>query len=334
MKCLALDFGGSSIKYALVDENANMEKSGKVPAPLDSEEQFVKVFRGFYQHFKGEIAGIGISLPGYIDPDQGVLVDSGAYRQMYGKNILELFKPHCPIPIAIENDGKCAALAESWKGELKDVKSGAVLILGTAIGGGIIKDGYVHGGKDFTAGEFSYLITDPSIYGPMACAYMSSGMLGMTYRICKKKNLDLAVQDSAGTLLWLDSLIKQPYADAQAPLKPIRADGVQIFRWLEQDDADAQEVYHIFIHGLAVLIHSLQSCYAPEKVVIGGGLSLQPRIFDDIRADLEKFYQGNELGKQLQANIIKSRYLNECNLIGASRNLFQRMRKSSATERA
>ena len=88
------------------------------------------------------------------------------------------FPPRCPVKVAVENDGKCGALAEAWKGALAGVKDGAVLVLGSGIGGGVIVNGKVHRGYNFTAGEFSFLLTgrDRSI---MDAAWMSVGMLGV-----------------------------------------------------------------------------------------------------------------------------------------------------------
>ena len=40
MKILALDFGGSSVKYGVIDENATLLTSGKRPAPLNSANEF------------------------------------------------------------------------------------------------------------------------------------------------------------------------------------------------------------------------------------------------------------------------------------------------------
>ena len=42
MKCLVLDYGGSAIKYCVMDDQANMSNAGEVPSPLESLEQFVK----------------------------------------------------------------------------------------------------------------------------------------------------------------------------------------------------------------------------------------------------------------------------------------------------
>lgn len=324
MKCLVCDFGGSSVKYALVDDQGNMGCSGKLPAPLDTIAHFVETVGTLYDRYRGQIDGIAISLPGYIDPERGFLVDAGAYKQLYGHCIVDLLKDRCPVPISVENDGKCAALAEAWKGSLADCKNGAVIILGSGIAGGIIRDGQIHSGRDFAAGELSYVISDPTRHDPLGCAYMSAAMHGLTYRVCKAKNLDLSVQDSGSTLQWLDSLIQMPFADPDAPLKPVKADGIQIFQWLREGDPDVEPIYQIFITALATVVHDVQVCYAPDKIAIGGGLSLENRIFDDLNTELHRFYSGMQLGKTLHANVVKSRFLNECNLIGAMYNFLLR----------
>ncbi len=324
MKCLACDFGGSSVKYALVNDRAQLQHSAKLPAPLNSTEQFVNTVGFLYDKYCKQIDGIAISMPGYIAPETGFLFDSGAYRPLYGHSIIELLKERCPVPIAVENDGKCAALAEMWDGSLVGCKDAAVVILGSGVAGGIIKDGKVHGGSDYVAGEFSYLITDPNGYNDLAYAYMSAAMHGITYRICKAKNIDLSVQDSGTLLEMIDQRVKMPYADPEASLKKIEANGVQFFKWIKEGDPQAEEIYRNFINALAVVVHNIQICFAPEKIAIGGGLSLEDCIFSDLKEQLQHYYKGIGLGKQLQASIVKSRYLGECNLIGAAYNYMTR----------
>lgn len=324
MKCLACDFGGSSVKYALVNEQAQLEYSAKLPAPLGSIEQFVNTVGFLYDKFRGQAEGIAISMPGYIAPENGFLYDSGAYRALYGHSIMELLMERCPVPVAVENDGKCAALAEIWHGSLVGCKNAAVVILGSGVAGGIIKDGKIHGGSDYVAGEFSYLITDPNQHNDLAYAYMSAAMHGITYRICKAKNIDLSVQDSGPLLEMIDQRVRMPYADPDASLKKIEANGIQFFKWIREGDPQAEKIYRNFINALAVVIHNIQICFAPEKIAIGGGLSLEDCIFADLKTQLQHYYKGIALGKQLQATIVKSRYLSECNLIGAAYNYMTR----------
>ncbi|WP_318532656.1 ROK family protein [Faecalibacillus intestinalis] len=69
-------------------------------------------------------------------------------------------KERCPTNITIGNDAKCAANAEIGYGNLQDILDGAVVILGTGIGGCLIKNHQVHTGCHFSAGEFSFVKTD------------------------------------------------------------------------------------------------------------------------------------------------------------------------------
>ena len=52
MKCLVLDYGGSAIKYCVMDDQSNMGQTGEVPAPLESLEQFVETTGQIYDQSK------------------------------------------------------------------------------------------------------------------------------------------------------------------------------------------------------------------------------------------------------------------------------------------
>lgn len=145
--CLCLDFGGSSVKYALVDSTGEISETGKRDAPLDSPEQFVDTVAEIVELYQPNIQGVSICVPGYVDPDTGVLQGSGAYINLWGLSIRDLVAEAVSVPVAVENDGKCGALSESWLGALAGTRTGAVVILGTGLGGGIVTDGRVHHGR-------------------------------------------------------------------------------------------------------------------------------------------------------------------------------------------
>lgn len=326
MKYLALDFGGSSVKYGLVDgETGEVTETGKASAPLDCAEQFVNVVGKLYESVKERIGGIGISLPGNIDPDTGYLFGNGVYTNLYGRNIPELLKSRCPLPVAIENDGKCGALSEAWRGGLSDVKDGAVIILGSGIAGGLIKDGKIHSGMGFNAGEFSYIITDASDYSMFACAFMNCAALGITYKLVKLKNLDPDSQDNASTIRFLDSMCADRYPKFKEKPAKIKADGRRFFQWVEEGDPVALMVYREAVKSLAVLIFNVQICYAPEKIVVGGGLSGSDRFLENTREELQKIYAAQGTMESMRSVVIRSAYTDECNLLGAVYNLLLRM---------
>ena len=75
-------------------------------------------------------------------------------------NIVEILEKKTGIPVTVENDAKCAALAEIWQGSLKDCQNAIVVVCGTAVGGAVIVNREVVSGKKFHGREFSYVITD------------------------------------------------------------------------------------------------------------------------------------------------------------------------------
>lgn len=323
MKCLVLDYGGSSVKYALVDDQAQMLETGTGPAPLNSAEEFLESVASIYERYKDQAEGIAMSLPGFIDPSEGVMMGSGAYEgALKGRNVIKMVKERCGCNVALENDGKCGALAEAWKGSLSDVKNGAVLVLGSGIGGGVIVDGKVLHGRNTTAGEFSFLLTgrEKNIFDD---AFMSVGVMGLTYQVCKVKNLDLTIQDAAPTMAFLDSVAKDKYPVFDEEPKKIKADGKQIFTWIAEGDPEVIKVYKEFLHSLAMICENIQITLAPDRIVIGGGLSRAEGLIDDLRAEIDSLCAAVMIADEMKAEVVRSRYLNECNILGAMYNYIQ-----------
>ena len=100
-----------------------------------------------YDQFQDQINGMALSMPGIIDPERGYQYTGGALRYIDKLETVEVLKKRCPTNITIGNDAKCAANAEIGFGNLQDIQDGAVVILGTGIGGCLIKDHKVHTGK-------------------------------------------------------------------------------------------------------------------------------------------------------------------------------------------
>ena len=325
MNVLVLDFGGSAVKYALVNEKADMMTSGKAHAPLGSVEEFQETVYKLFDQFKDRAEGIAISLPGYIDADKGFLIGSGVYSALHGKNIVDIVKAVCAVPVTVENDGKCGALAEAWKGQLSEVNDGVTIILGSGIAGGIIKDRKIHGGKGCTAGELSYTCVDTTSAGFGCCATFHVGMMGITYKACRMKNLDFDFQDQAEAMHLLDSFLHNRYPEMKGEPKKIKADGKQLFKWIEEGDKDAELIYDEFIRGLGVMVYNTQIVYAPERIVIGGGLSNQPRVITDLKKELNRYYSVMGLPEFMQSEIVRSEYGDECNILGAMFNYILRV---------
>lgn len=323
MKCLVLDYGGSSVKYAIVSDDAVMTRNGSAAAPLNSLEEFLDSVAALHESVKEEVDGIAMSLPGFIDPETGMHFGSGVYGDILkGHNVKMLVQQRCGCKVSLENDGKCGALAEAWKGSLSDVKNGAVLVLGSGIGGGVIVDGKVLHGRNTTAGEFSFLLTGRK--GNLFDAgFASVGIMGLTYMVCKRKNLDLTIQDTAPMMPIFDAVGAGNYPSFEEPPKKIKADGKQIFQWVAEGDPIAVEVYREFLHSLAMICQNIQITLAPDRIVIGGGLSRSDMLLEDLRAEIDKVCKESLIDDVMKAEVVRSKYMNECNILGAMYNFIQ-----------
>ena len=285
MNVLTIDIGGTFIKYACMTERLEVLAKGKVPTPQNSREQLIDAIGGLFDQ-SPDVAGIAISMPGIIDPDAGYCAMGGALRYNDGFHLKEALYNRCPVKIAMENDAKCAAMAEAAVGSLQDVADGFVLIFGTMIGGAFIKDHQLHRGRHFSAGEVSYIAT---IRDGQADFDSVWGNRCGTPRLCKmfaqRKGLETA-------------------------------DGVLFFQAVERQDPDALACLDSFTKEVAVQIFNLQTVLDPERFAIGGGISEQPSFIDGIKKHLEALYV--QCPYQVpHAQVVACQFHNDANLIGA-----------------
>ena len=287
---LVIDIGGSSIKYALMSNNAELIEKGKVPTPLDNIENFIETIGKIYDLYSDKIEGIAISMPGRLDTKRGYAFSGGSLEYNREKEIVKLLKERCNTEIRIENDGKCAALAEVWKGSLSDCNDAIVIVLGTGVGGGVIKDRKIHKGKNFFAGEFSFIMTNAKDSEDMDNLWaIKNGSVALTKSFAERKGLN--AED---------------------------VDGFTVFEHINSGDEDALKVLDEFTNNLAIQIINLQAVFDPEKIAIGGGISAQPILLDYIRKNLDKHYKKYDYMIEFpKVEIVKCAYCNDSNLIGA-----------------
>ncbi|MFE8702257.1 ROK family protein [Cytobacillus sp. FJAT-54145] len=292
MKYLAIDIGGTFIKYALMDQNTNILERGSVKTPYEGIEALIEAIGYLYDKYEQQIVGMPISMPGIIDSKNGIALTGGALTYISNLNIKELLHKRCPTNISIENDGKCAALAETWKGSLKDCDDGIVIVLGTGIGGGIIKDRKVHKGKNFFAGEFSFIGTNIDAFFDSKYRWaLQNGASTLNKEVAQAKNMDVN-----------------------------ELDGVKIFEMANNGDGEVLEVLNRFTQRIATQIYNLQCIYDPEKIAIGGGISAQDLLIDLIKKNLNKIYV--HFNEDIpRAEVVRCEFLNDSNLIGATYNL-------------
>lgn len=288
MEYLVLDIGGSAIKYALMTKELDFIEKGKESTPLENIENFIEVVGKIYDKYKDKIAGMAISMPGILDSEKGYAYTGGALEYNSGKEIVKILQKRCPTKITIENDGKCAALAEVWKGSLKDCNDAIVIVLGTAIGGGIIIDKKVHKGKNFFAGEFSTINTNVN-----------------------------APEDFKSSWAYING--SQTLVKAAAKVKnvlPEELNGYKVFEYANNGDKDILKILDDFTYKLAVQIYNLQCIFDPDAFAIGGGISSQDILMKYINKNLDKYHNVFNFHFS-KPKVVRCEFKNDANLVGA-----------------
>ncbi len=106
-----------------------------------------------------DVLGVGIGMPGLVDPASGVSIYAPNW-DWHDVPLLSMLKKHLDMPIYLDNGAKAMALAESLFGAGRDKDSVAVLLIGTGIGAGIITEGSLYRGAINSAGEFGHITVE------------------------------------------------------------------------------------------------------------------------------------------------------------------------------
>lgn len=288
MRYLAIDVGGTFTKYAVITEECLILEKDKIPTVTEPLEEFIASLVNIYEKYKGQVDGIALSMAGIIDSETGFMYTGGNLTCITNLNIVEMLKRRCGVHVTVENDAKCAALAEVWKGSLMDCNDAVVVVCGTGVGGAVIHDRKVLKGVHNMTGEFSYVITDAE----------------------QEYSLDHTLAGSAGIRNLLE------YVSESTGIPKEELDGEKIFSMANCGDEKAIEGIREYVRRIAIQINNYQFILDPERIVIGGGISVQPLFLQMIKEELKKINAIYPWHMPI-ADVSVCKFFNDANLIGA-----------------
>lgn len=294
MYYLGFDVGGSSIKYAVIDDAGSFLQKGSVPTP--------KTLPDFYDRLQTakdklaaqyELAGAGFSLPGAVDDKDGIIGGSSALPYIHDFPIRDALAAMLKLPIAMENDANCAALGEVWTGAGRDYQDVAFFVLGTGVGGALVHNKEIIHGAHLHGGEFGYIYVNErqDILSESGC----SGAL--VRQIAKARNIPS------------DEL-----------------DGRIIFQMAEEGDNEARRYIDDMYAHLARAIYDIQYIFDPEAFLIGGAISARADLIPGIEQHIDRIIHNARVAR-IRPTIIACQHGNDANLLGAVANLKQKLQR-------
>ncbi len=283
-----IDLGGSKIELAVINENFDT---------IHKERLLTEVDLGFY-HVLNQINllylnalkkinhndhSIGLGTPGSISSDKKIINSTIPFHN--GINLKEVLENKLQHEVILENDANCFVLAESLLGSGKKYSSVFGIILGTGCGGGLFINNKLWPGANNLAGEWGHSIIDINgrecFCGKRGCinAYISGTALERQINIKLNKRITAK-----------DFLNKKKYTKQ------------------EKDIID--EYLLFYIRSLVNIILTLD----PEAIIIGGGLSNFPNLYNKlIKNELKKI-----IGDKIKTKILQNKLGDSSGVIGAA----------------
>jgi glucokinase len=291
---LSFDLGGTNIKAGLIDEMGNIINKCSLPtakskAVEDIAGQFAQLSITILNKtkiHKKNIKGIGIGIPGNVDPEKGFVFKAPNLGWL-NINIKESLERTFDLPVFITNDANAAALGEMWKGAAKGLDNLICVTLGTGVGAGVIVDGRVHNGYYGAAGEIGHFkvrveSTRKCNCGQFGCLETESSASALVYYGIK------AVDDGEKTSLT--EIIKDK--------GELTAE--DIFRAAHNGDEVAIKTLDNAAYYLGFALANIYTVIAPQRIIIGGGLAnAGEMLFNPVRKWFDKFVYIDIIGREI-----------------------------------
>ncbi len=264
-----IDIGGTNIKYGLFDSEGKVlckeqrpTMAEKGPMPLmhlvTNIGEKLLYFAAEENHTVGYI---GVGSAGAIDHKKGkVIGPSPNIVGWQGMEIGPIMTDRLNLPVYVDNDVNCMALAEARFGAAVGAASVVCAAVGTGVGGGLIVDGRLIRGATSSAGELGHMTID--VDGPK-CA---CGNYGCVEAFCSSQ-----------------AIIKRCIAKLKNGLTPIFNEVLEgsidnlnikkLFAAARKGDDAANQVVDETARYLGVALAGIVNLLNPEVVVIGGGIT-------------------------------------------------------------
>src|SRR5438477_4630721 len=270
MRVLGVDLGGTKIEGAVLDEalrpvhrmRVATERARGYDHILDRVAEVVAALRPYAP----EAGVVGIGTPGSLSARDGTLKNSNT-TCLNGRPVHADLERRLGMPVRLENDANCFALAEARGGAALGHGLVFGVILGTGVGGGLVIDGRVWTGPQHIAGEWGHHAIDPA--GPSCYC----GQRGCVETMLSGPALEAAYVAAGGAACGAPEIaVRATAGEAVA--------GAVVERWLDR-----------FGRALANVIAILD----PNVVVLGGGLSNVSALYDRGRDAVARYVFNDEL---------------------------------------
>ena len=251
---LGIDLGGTKIEAIIIDDQFQVIERRRtltlrdegydaiLQRIVDLSKEMIKI---------GKIdSSIGICTPGTIEASTGLLKNSNTVC-LIGKPIQQDLEDALGLPVLMENDANCFALAEATIGAAKKFEVVFGVILGTGCGAGIVVNKKIHRGPNRIAGEWGH----HTLYQGGRDCYC--GSQGCTESYISGTALEKEWKELSGSYSSVTDIIDNKLYESNP-------------EWKEN-----------FMNNFGLALANVIDILDPDVVVLGGGLSKVDMLYTE-----------------------------------------------------
>lgn len=291
---IGVDFGGTKIEAAALDEAGDFLARVRVPNPgdYDSALNTVRDLIARVEAETGRSGTVGVGLPGSISPRTGLMRNANS-TYLNGRTFREDLTAALGRPVRVANDANCLALSEAVDGAARGCTVAFAIIVGTGCGGGLVVDGKLVEGANGIGGEWGHMPLpwpSPSESPGPSCWCGQKGCLET----------------------WVSGTgFQRDYAAESGRT----ATGQQIVEAARAGEAAAMAAFERLTGRLARAIAVVCNLVDPDAFVIGGGLSNIPELFERLPDAVRPYV----FSDAWEAKIVPARWGDSSGVRGAAR---------------
>ncbi|MGH2983413.1 MAG: ROK family protein [Solirubrobacterales bacterium] len=260
---IGVDLGGTKMLVGVVDSEQGIHYESRESSTGFSEKEVVDELARELEEARearpGALAA-GLGIPATIDRERGVAINA-VNLEITDVPLRDIMRKRVGIPVFLDNDANCAALAEYLYGAGQGTENLVMLTLGTGVGGGLVLGGRLFHGSTGAAAELGHMVIEAD--GPRCQGSCPNHGCLETFA----SGTALAREGTAAAAREPGSALGLALAKGEG------VSGKTVTEAAIAGDAVAREVMATAGRNLGVGLASLANIFDPDVIVIGGGVS-------------------------------------------------------------
>jgi fructokinase len=271
---IGIDLGGTKIEFVALAWDGRELHRHRVPTPRGDYDATVRAIKEGVEKIEATLhvrGTVGVGIPGAISQIAHTVKNANS-TWMNGRPFDRDLSEALGREVRCANDANCLAVSEATDGAGAGKRVVFAVVLGTGCGGGIAVDGRVHNGRNGVAGEWGHTTLPwmrPEEYPGPEC-YCG-------YRGCIETWI-------SGTGLEADY--------ARATKRQLR--GKEIITRCDAGEPEALASLGRYEDRLTRSLAQMVNILDPDIIVLGGGVSQVPRLYQNVPQRLKKYVFGRE----------------------------------------